>query len=93
MEVRQRLDAQLSENDVVNKVRLRLSCRTHFFLRELFIRLIQEFTKLKPHNTVYKMIGPVLVAQDQAEAKVNVGKRLEYIKGDMYENLHPFLGG
>jgi Prefoldin subunit len=43
----------------------------------------QEFNKLKPENTVYKLIGPVLVPQEQAEAKVNVAKRLDYIKGDM----------
>ncbi|KAF9516524.1 hypothetical protein BS47DRAFT_1327272 [Hydnum rufescens UP504] len=58
VEVRQRLDAQLSEND-------------------------SEFNKLKPENTVYKLIGPVLVPQEQAEAKVNVAKRLDYIKGDI----------
>lgn len=29
------------------------------------------------------MIGPVLVKQDQAEAKANVNKRLEFIRGDM----------
>jgi len=61
VEVRQRLDAQLSENDSV----------------------LKEFNKLKPENTVYKLIGPVLVPQDQAEAKVNVAKRLDYIKDDI----------
>ena len=34
-------------------------------------------------NTVYKLIGPVLVKQDQAEAKANVAKRLEFITSEM----------
>ena len=44
----------------------------------------QEFSLLKDHNTVYKLIGPALVPQDQAEAKSNVEKRLEFIRGEMY---------
>jgi prefoldin beta subunit len=47
------------------------------------IRSSQEFTLLKPHNTVYKLVGPSLVPQEQAEAKTNVEKRLEYIKAEM----------
>lgn len=43
----------------------------------------QEFLQLTPENTVYKMIGPVLVQQDQAEAKSNVEKRLDFIRDDM----------
>lgn len=34
-------------------------------------------------NTVYKLIGPVLVKQDPEEAKATVTKRLEYINGEM----------
>jgi len=61
VEARQRLDAQLSENELV----------------------LKEFTILKPHNTVYKLVGPALVPQDQAEAKTNVEKRIEYIKNEI----------
>ncbi|KAB5589149.1 Prefoldin subunit 6 [Ceratobasidium theobromae] len=43
----------------------------------------KEFSSLKSHNVVYKMIGPVLVKQDREEAKGNVDKRLEYIKGEI----------
>ncbi|CAE6533586.1 unnamed protein product [Rhizoctonia solani] len=43
----------------------------------------KEFANLKPHNTIYKMIGPVLVKQDPEEAKSNVDKRLEFIKGEI----------
>ncbi|EPS95807.1 hypothetical protein FOMPIDRAFT_1025598 [Fomitopsis schrenkii] len=43
----------------------------------------KEFSTLTEKNTVYKLIGPVLVQQDQAEAKANVEKRLEFIKGEI----------
>ena len=43
----------------------------------------QEFATLTPNNVVYKLVGPVLVKQDQAEAKNNVDKRLEFIRGEM----------
>ncbi|KAL0565404.1 Prefoldin subunit 6 [Marasmius crinis-equi] len=61
VEARQRLDAQLSENEMVKK----------------------EFALLKPENEVYKQIGPVLVKQEQAEAKSNVDTRLEFIRGEI----------
>ncbi|KAF8502601.1 prefoldin subunit 6 [Russula emetica] len=61
VEARQRLDAQLSENELVKK----------------------EFTTLTPNNLVFKLVGPVLVKQDQAEAKSNVDKRLEFIRGEI----------
>uniref|UniRef100_A0A0W0FGK2 Prefoldin subunit 6 n=1 Tax=Moniliophthora roreri TaxID=221103 RepID=A0A0W0FGK2_MONRR len=43
----------------------------------------KEFASLKPENEVYKQIGPVLVKQDQAEAKNNVDTRLEFIRGEI----------
>jgi prefoldin beta subunit len=43
----------------------------------------QEFSNLKGHNTVYKLIGPALVPQEHTEAKANVEKRIEFIKGEM----------
>ncbi|KAL0071882.1 Prefoldin subunit 6 [Marasmius tenuissimus] len=47
------------------------------------IMVKQELNSLKPENEVYKQIGPVLVKQDQAEAKSNVGTRLEFIRGEI----------
>ncbi|KAG8902527.1 hypothetical protein FRB99_004362 [Tulasnella sp. 403] len=61
VENRQKLDAQMTENEQVQK----------------------EFSQLKPSNTIYKLIGPVLVRQEQSEAKGNVEKRLEFIKGEI----------
>lgn len=44
---------------------------------------LQELDLLDSTNTVYKLIGPVLVKQELDEAKATVGKRLEYINGEM----------
>lgn len=43
----------------------------------------QELDLLESSNIVYKLIGPVLVKQDLDEAKATVGKRLEYITGEL----------
>ncbi|ORY27669.1 Prefoldin [Naematelia encephala] len=61
IEARQRLDSQLSENELV----------------------LKEFSQLKPHNTIFKLVGPSLVPQDQAEAQQNVEKRLDFIKSEI----------
>ncbi|KAG6841927.1 hypothetical protein C0991_005107 [Blastosporella zonata] len=61
VEARQRLDAQLSENELVKK----------------------EFALLTPENRVFKLLGPVLVKQDQAEAKGNIETRLEFIRSEI----------
>ncbi|KIM66304.1 hypothetical protein SCLCIDRAFT_111231 [Scleroderma citrinum Foug A] len=43
----------------------------------------KEFASLTPNNTVYKLVGPVLVLQDQNEAKGNVETRLGFIQGEI----------
>jgi len=43
----------------------------------------KELALLTPENEVFKLIGPVLVKQDQAEAKSNVDKRLEFIRNEI----------
>ncbi|XP_037531357.1 prefoldin subunit 6 [Nematolebias whitei] len=67
MSSRQKLETQLTENNIVR----------------------EELDLLESSNTVYKLIGPVLVKQDLDEAKATVGKRLEYITGELqrYEAL------
>lgn len=100
IEARQRLDSQLSENELVLKVSLApapfpASLTVRILALALAISAVkgecahqtQEFALLKSHNTVYKLIGPALVPQDQAEAKTNVEKRLEFIRGEMYVAL------
>ncbi|NP_001088442.1 prefoldin subunit 6 S homeolog isoform X1 [Xenopus laevis] len=61
MSARQKLEAQLTENNIVKK----------------------ELAFLDDSNTVYKLIGPVLVKQDLEEAKSTVDKRLQYINGEI----------
>ncbi|XP_070769511.1 prefoldin subunit 6 [Enoplosus armatus] len=67
MSARQKLETQLTENNIVK----------------------EELDLLNSTNTVYKLIGPVLVKQDLDEAKATVTKRLEYINGEIqrYETL------
>nr|CAB3472376.1 unnamed protein product [Digitaria exilis] len=42
-----------------------------------------ELELLDDGANVYKLIGPVLVKQDLAEAKANVKKRIEYISAEL----------
>jgi hypothetical protein len=44
---------------------------------------IQELEALESGENVYKMMGPVLLRVEVEDAKQNVGKRLELIKGSM----------
>ncbi|KAK4184191.1 Prefoldin [Podospora australis] len=39
----------------------------------------QEFEKLKDSETIYKLIGPVLLKQDRTDAESTVKGRLEFI--------------
>ncbi|KAH8904625.1 Prefoldin beta-like protein [Coniochaeta sp. PMI_546] len=39
----------------------------------------KEFSKLKDDETIYKLIGPVLLKQEKAEAESTVNGRLEFI--------------
>lgn len=83
VEARQRLEAQLSENELVKKVR---TCDLHDrYMHAYFYNWPgQEFAQLTPDNVVFKLIGPVLVKQEQNEAKSNVETRLEFIRGEMF---------
>ncbi|AIN95559.1 prefoldin subunit, putative [Leishmania panamensis] len=42
-----------------------------------------EMNKLEPDATVYKLIGPALVPQDQSDAKTVISNRLDYINGEI----------
>jgi hypothetical protein len=44
---------------------------------------MQELERLGEDANVFKLIGPALIKQDLVEAKSNVSKRLEYIKGEI----------
>ncbi|KAL3132531.1 hypothetical protein ABBQ32_009073 [Trebouxia sp. C0010 RCD-2024] len=44
--------------------------------------VLQELELLDEDANIFKLIGPVLIKQDPLEAKTNVKKRLEFIKGE-----------
>jgi prefoldin beta subunit len=43
----------------------------------------QEFSLIKDDSNIFKLIGPVLVKQDRAEADSNVKKRIEFISAEI----------
>ncbi|KAF1549674.1 Prefoldin subunit 6, partial [Eudyptes schlegeli] len=43
----------------------------------------QELELLDASNAVFKLTGPVLVKQEMEEAKTTIGKRLDYITGEI----------
>lgn len=43
----------------------------------------KEFDLLESDATIYKIIGPVLVKQEKAEAMENVKRRIEFLKGNV----------
>lgn len=91
VEVRQRLDSQLTENEQVKKVSRRLCMAFSYQKKAAFANVrrfaSQEFAILKSDDTVYKLVGPVLLKQEQSEAKTNVDKRIDFIQGEMYVRL------
>ncbi|KAF8739371.1 hypothetical protein AX14_009936 [Amanita brunnescens Koide BX004] len=73
-------DFQKLQLDLANAVEARRRLETQLSENEL---VKKEFGILTPENTVYKLIGPVLVIQDQSDAKANVETRLEFIKSEI----------
>ncbi|CAN1227359.1 Prefoldin subunit 6 [Linum grandiflorum] len=45
--------------------------------------VLKELELLREDANVFKLIGPVLVKQDLAEANANVRKRIEYISAEL----------
>ncbi|KAF9320601.1 hypothetical protein BG000_005808 [Podila horticola] len=43
----------------------------------------EEFALLKGDANIYKLIGPVLVKQEKAEAVTNVDKRIDFIQAEI----------
>ncbi|KAK4247543.1 Prefoldin [Corynascus novoguineensis] len=74
---RQKLEAQKQENLGVQKV--------EFFDPSTCILTdtYQEFAKLKDEETIYKLIGPVLLKQERVEAESTVKGRLEFIEKEI----------
>lgn len=51
-------------------------------LQVIITYFMQELELLDEDSNIFKLIGPVLIKQDPLEAKTNVKKRLEFIKGE-----------
>ncbi|EJF57291.1 prefoldin subunit 6 [Dichomitus squalens LYAD-421 SS1] len=73
-------DFQKIQNDLSLVVDARQKLEAQFSENEL---VKKEFASLTADNTVYKLIGPVLIKQDQTEAKQNVDTRLDFIRGEI----------
>jgi prefoldin beta subunit len=43
----------------------------------------QEFEKVEDDETIYKLVGPILLKQDKIEAESTVKGRLDFISAEM----------
>ncbi|KAJ1690952.1 hypothetical protein LUZ63_015107 [Rhynchospora breviuscula] len=77
-----------SEANALSKIQKDIS-KNHQVRKQYTIQMgenelvLKELELLKEDANVYKLIGPVLVKQDLAEAKANVRKRIEYISAEL----------
>ncbi|KAM0939501.1 putative prefoldin beta [Dioscorea sansibarensis] len=84
-ELQRDLEAQAN---VLSKIQKDIS-KNHQVRKQYTIQLgenelvLKELDLLKEDANVYKLIGPVLVKQDLAEARGNVSKRIEYISAEL----------
>jgi prefoldin beta subunit len=49
----------------------------------VLLQVKEELERLDDDAPVFKLVGPVLMRQELDEAKQNVQKRIEFIKGEM----------
>ncbi|GER42733.1 prefoldin subunit [Striga asiatica] len=81
-------DLENKANDL-NKLQKDIS-KNHQVRKKYTIQLgenelvLKELDLLNEDANVYKLIGPVLVKQDLAEANANVRKRIEYISAEFW---------
>lgn len=50
-----------------------------------------EFAQLDDESNIYKLVGPVLLKQEKAEATMAVNGRLEFIEKEMWATSTPPL--
>ncbi|CAI9101678.1 OLC1v1039057C1 [Oldenlandia corymbosa var. corymbosa] len=80
-------DLENKANDL-NKLQKDIS-KNHQVRKKYTIQLgenelvLKELELLNEDANVYKLIGPVLVKQDLAEARANVRKRIDYISAEL----------
>ncbi|KAJ8449939.1 hypothetical protein Cgig2_029301 [Carnegiea gigantea] len=71
---------QVSNWDIAKNHEIRKKYTVQLGENEL---VLKELDLLNEDANVYKLIGPVLVKQDLAEANANVRKRIEYISAEL----------
>ncbi|CEP24046.1 unnamed protein product [Cyberlindnera jadinii] len=69
------------QNDLSTLLSTRQQLETQFQENDI---VRKEFESLDDDAKIYKLTGPVLLPQDKAEAEMNVDKRIEFIKKEMY---------
>ena len=74
---RQKLEGQLQENLGVQKVIAAYELQCICFLQT------QEFGNLGEDETIYKLVGPVLLKQERVEAESTVKGRLDFIGNEL----------
>ncbi|KAH7568584.1 hypothetical protein JRO89_XS06G0018600 [Xanthoceras sorbifolium] len=74
-ELQRELENKANDLSKLQKGNLFISFYTYAFVFELGL--------LNEEANVYKLIGPVLVKQDLAEANANVRKRIDYISAEL----------
>lgn len=75
---RQKLESQQQENKQVQKV------QDGSWYSRIAAKNRQEFSGLDDDANIYKLVGPVLLKQDKAEAVLAVDGRLEFIDNEMW---------
>ncbi|KAH3661225.1 hypothetical protein OGAPHI_006632 [Ogataea philodendri] len=68
------------QSDLSDLVRARQKLETQFQENKI---VKEEFDRLDDDAKIYKLVGPVLLPQDNSEANLNVDKRIEFITGDI----------
>ncbi|KAE8655326.1 Prefoldin subunit 6 [Hibiscus syriacus] len=82
-------DLSKLQNGKPNQIRSHHVAKNHQVRKKYTIQLgenelvLKELGLLNEDANVYKLIGPVLVKQDLAEANANVSKRIEYISAEL----------
>eukprot|EP01097_Dermamoeba_algensis_P010775 TRINITY_DN806_c0_g1_i2.p1 TRINITY_DN806_c0_g1~~TRINITY_DN806_c0_g1_i2.p1 ORF type:complete len:111 (-),score=11.77 TRINITY_DN806_c0_g1_i2:77-409(-) len=58
----------------------------HILCLIIVFKMKQEL-ELQKDGEVYKLVGPVLIKQDLAEANSHVAKRIDYISSELYDSF------
>ncbi|CDK29817.1 unnamed protein product [Kuraishia capsulata CBS 1993] len=77
-------DLSLSLNRLQNELQDTVSNRQRLETQFQENKIVKaEFDKLGDEAKIYKLVGPILLPQDNTEANMNVDKRLEFIEDEI----------